>query len=174
MSAQGAHRSTTALGPRPCLLSLRPVVATPEPRTKRGSCSSRLEESGPLAAGQAGACGEGSCTYLCLRCSQVWGVSQWGPTQSPTSLPSGPVLGDQASLCLRPRKCGLSRLCTFTCGRSRLGTRTYSRSRLGTRTCSRSLLRTRSRAGGGGEGRLSASGLLAGISLFYISLKCLT
>ena len=59
MSARGAHRSTTALGPRPGVLSLRPVAATPEPRTKRGSCSSRLDESGPLDTGQAGACGEG-------------------------------------------------------------------------------------------------------------------
>ena len=59
MSARGAHRSTTALGPRPGVFSLRPVAATPEPRTESGSCSSRLEESGPLAAGQAGACGEG-------------------------------------------------------------------------------------------------------------------
>ena len=59
VSARGAHRSTTALGPRPGVLSLRPVAATPELRTERGSCSSRLEESGPLAAGQAGACGEG-------------------------------------------------------------------------------------------------------------------
>ena len=30
VSARGAHRSTTALGPRPGVLSLRPVAATPE------------------------------------------------------------------------------------------------------------------------------------------------
>ena len=42
--------------------------------------------------------------------------------------------------------------------------------RLHPRTCRRSRLRTRSWAGGGAEGRLSASGLLARISLFYISL----
>ena len=56
---RGAHRSTTALGPRPRVLTLQPVAATPELRTERGSCSSRLEESGLLAAGQAGARGEG-------------------------------------------------------------------------------------------------------------------
>ena len=36
---------------------------------------------------EADGTGEGSCTYLCLRCSQVWGVSQWGPTQSPLPFP---------------------------------------------------------------------------------------
>ena len=58
-----------------------------------------------------------SCTYLCLRCSPVWGISQCGPTQSPTSLPSGLVLGAQAFVCLCPRTCGRSGLCT----RSRAG-----------------------------------------------------
>ena len=36
-----------------------------------------------------------SCPYSCLRCSPVWGVLQWRQTQSPTSLPSEPVLGAQ-------------------------------------------------------------------------------
>ena len=48
-SARGDHRSTTTLGPQPGVLTLQPVAATPEQRTERGSCSSRLEESGPLA-----------------------------------------------------------------------------------------------------------------------------
>ena len=71
VSARGAHRSTTALGLRPGLLSLRPVAATPKPRTKRGLCSSRLEESGPLATGQAGACGEGLRVELHLHVSAL-------------------------------------------------------------------------------------------------------
>ena len=71
MSAWGADHSTTALGPQPSALSLRPVAATPEPRTKRGSCSSRLEESGPLAAGQAGAWDEGLRVELHLLVSAL-------------------------------------------------------------------------------------------------------
>ncbi|CAI9150331.1 unnamed protein product [Rangifer tarandus platyrhynchus] len=45
-SVRGAHHSTIALGPRPGVLTLRPVAATAEPRTEQGSLSSRLEESG--------------------------------------------------------------------------------------------------------------------------------
>ena len=71
MSARVIHRYTTALGPRPGVLRLRPLAATPEPRTKRGSCSSRLEESGPLAAGQAGAWDEGLRVELHLLVSAL-------------------------------------------------------------------------------------------------------
>ena len=66
MSARGAHRSKTALGPRPGVLTLQPVAATPELRTERSSCSSRLEESGLLAAGQTGARGEGAAGRAAL------------------------------------------------------------------------------------------------------------
>ena len=59
------------MGPRPGVLSLWPVAATHEPKTKRGSCSSRLEEQGPLAAGQAGACGEGLYVELHLLVSAL-------------------------------------------------------------------------------------------------------
>ena len=58
-SARGAHRSTTALGPRPRVLTLWPVAATPEPRTEQGSHSSRLEESGAAGHWAGGARGEG-------------------------------------------------------------------------------------------------------------------
>ena len=153
MSARGVHHSTTALGPQPGVLSLRPVAATPEPRTKRGSCSSRLEKSEPLAAGQAGACGEGLRVELHLTC--VCTAPRSGAFRS----------GDRPSLQIpfpQDRSWEIRHPCASTLAR------------LCTCTCSRSLLRTRSRAGGGREGRLSASGLLAGISLFYNSLKCLT
>ena len=52
VGARGTHPSTTALGPRPGVLTLLLVAANLEPRTKPGSRSSRLEESG--AAGRWG------------------------------------------------------------------------------------------------------------------------
>ena len=36
VSARGDHSSTTALGPRPGVLTLQLVAVTPEPRTERG------------------------------------------------------------------------------------------------------------------------------------------
>lgn len=65
--------------------------------------------------GRRGARGGGlrySCTYPCLRRSLVPGVPPRGPTQSPASVPSGRVLGAQASLRRRPRTCRRARLRT--------------------------------------------------------------
>ena len=42
---KGRHHSTTALGPRPSVLTLRLVADIPELRTERGLRSSGLEES---------------------------------------------------------------------------------------------------------------------------------
>ena len=70
-SARGAHHSMTALGPRPSVLTLGLVADSPELRTERGSRSSGLEESGPLAIGQAGSCSEGLWIELHLLLSAL-------------------------------------------------------------------------------------------------------
>ena len=101
--ARDTHRSTTALGPRPGFLTLRPVVATPEPRTKRGLCSSRLEESGPLAAGQAGARSEGLRVELHLLVSALlpdrgrFAVGTYPVSNFPSLRPSSGCSGVPAS-----------------------------------------------------------------------------
>ena len=167
MSARGAHRSKTALGPRPGVLTLQPVAATPELRTERSSCSSRLEESGLLAAGQTGARGEGLRVELHLLVSVLLpGLGYFSvgtdPVSSFPSLRTGP--GSSGVPVPTP-----SHLWPLMPVHSHLQPLTPGNSHLQLLTPAHSL-----QGRWGWEGHLSASGLLAGISLFYISLKCLT
>lgn len=96
----GAPRSMAALGPRPGVLTLRPVAATREPRTEGGSRSRGWRGRRLGRRGRAvGGCGRAALTRVC---AAPWSRAS---RRGPTSLPSGRVLGAQASLRLRPRTC---------------------------------------------------------------------